>query len=265
MDKTQLLRKITSDEEDRLVLARLLDQWERCAQRNIPASKAFLTPRQQMLARTLLQQSGGSAVFAGGYEGAERCMALFLPDYLTAEWYAADEEEYPLCAVRCTYRPEEKPTHRDFLGSLMGLGIRRDTVGDILVTSESADILVLDTVADFLLQSWESAGRTRLHLQEVERSCIHVPQASTEEVRDTVSSLRLDAVIAAGLRMSRGKAAELVSSGRVQVNWMECTKADKPLTEGDTVSARGFGKFRLAEVGGTTKKGRISVTLLRYV
>lgn len=71
-------------------------------------------------------------------------------------------------------------------------------MGDILVTAESADILVLDTVADFLLQSWDSAGRTRLHLQEVERSCIHIPQASMEEVRDTVSSLRLDAVIASG-------------------------------------------------------------------
>jgi len=84
-------------------------------------------------------------------------------------------------------------------------------------------------------------------------------------VRDTVSSLRLDAVASTGFRMARGKAAELISSGRVQVNWRECTKPDKPLAAGDTVSARGFGKFVLTEVGGTTRKGRISIVVKRYV
>lgn len=264
MDKTQLLRKITSDEEDRLVLARLLDQWERCAQRNIPASTAFLTPRQQMLARTLLQQSGGSAVFAGGYEGAERCMALFLPDYLTAEWYAADEEEYPLCAVRCTYRPEEKPTHRDFLGSLMGLGIRRDTVGDILVSEGNCDILLRREILSFVLQNYTAAGRVAVKTAQVSLSNLHLPERKYQEIRDTVAALRLDSLVSAGFRISRGTAADLIRAGKVEVNWSVCQKADRLCAEGDQFSARGFGKCCLRQVGGLSKKGRITVLMERY-
>ncbi|MEI3304570.1 MAG: S4 domain-containing protein [Dysosmobacter sp.] len=94
---------------------------------------------------------------------------------------------------------------------------------------------------------------------------LHIPQVRCEEVRDTVTSLRLDAVASTGFRMARGKAAELIASGRVQVNWRECTKPDQLLAEGDTVSARGFGKFELAEVGGMTKKGRISIVVKRYI
>jgi len=85
-----------------------------------------------------------------------------------------------------------------------------------------------------------------------------------EERRDTVSSLRLDAVCSTGFRMARGKAAALIESGRVQLNWRECTKPDRTVSEGDTVSARGFGKFELTEVGALTKKGRIPITVQCY-
>ena len=128
-----------------------------------------------------------------------------------------------------------------------------------------ADLLVLDTVAEFLRQSWDSAGRARLTVTEIDPSHIHIPEVKCQEIRDTVSSLRLDSVASTGFRMARGKAAELISGGRVQVNWRECTKPDKLLAAGDTVSARGFGKFVLSEVGGMTRKGRISIVVKRYV
>ena len=119
--------------------------------------------------------------------------------------------------------------------------------------------------ADFLLSSWNSAGRARLTVTEIPAAHLHIPEVRCEEVRDTVSSLRLDAVCSTGFRMARGKAADLISSGHVQVNWRPCTKADKLLTEGDTVSARGFGKFQLAAVGGVTKKGRTAIVVKRYI
>ena len=147
----------------------------------------------------------------------------------------------------------------------MGMGIVREKLGDILVGPDSADLVVLDTVADFLLQSWPSAGRAKLTVKEIDSAHIHIPRVQCQEVRDTVSSLRLDAVASTGFRMARGKAADLITSGRVQVNWRECTKPDKLLSAGDTVSARGFGKFELTEVGGVTKKGRTAIVLKRYV
>ena len=147
----------------------------------------------------------------------------------------------------------------------MGMGIVREKVGDILVGPDSADLLVADTVAEFLLQSWDTAGRAKLALRAVDAEDIRVPQVQCREVRDTVSSLRLDAVVSAGFQMARGKAADLIAGGHVQVNWRECVKPDKLLAAGDTVSARGFGKMELAEVGGVTRKGRTSIVLKRYV
>ena len=263
MDKTKLLDRVGAVGDDRLVLAKILDRAEQANARNIPAATDFLTPQQQMAACDLLRLAGvpeTSAVLLGGYEGAERNLLLFLPDWLEIEDAASQS---PIRCLRASFR--EELTHRDFLGSLMGMGIVREKVGDILVSSGSADLLVMDTVADFLLQSWNSAGRAKLTVTEIDPAHIHIPQVQCQMVRDTVSSLRLDAVASTGFRMARGKAAELIAAGRVQVNWRECTKPDKLLAQGDTVSARGFGKFELTEVGGVTKKGRTSITLKRYV
>ena len=265
MDKTKLLDRLGAAGEDRLLLAKVLDRAGQAQSRNIPAATDFLSPQQQMLAMDLLRLAGipetGYARL-GGYAGAERNILLFLPDWLDAD---SAESQSPIRCLRATFREEEKLSHRDFLGSLMGMGIVREKVGDILVGPSAADLMVLDTVAEFLLQSWNSAGRARLTVTAIDPWEVRVPEVRCQEVRDTVSSLRLDAVASTGFRMARGKAAELITSGRVQVNWRECAKPDKLLTAGDTVSARGFGKFELTEVGGVTKKGRTAIVLKRYV
>ena len=263
MDKGALLDRLGAVGEDRLLLARILDRAHQAESRNIPVSTDFLSPQQQELCRDMLRLGGiaeTSWMLFGGYEGAERKVILFLPD-----WMDATMAESPIRCLRATFRGEEKLNHRDFLGSLMGMGIVREKVGDILVAPDSADILVLDTVEEFLLQSWDSAGRTKLKVTRIEPLHIHIPEAKFELVRDTVSTLRLDAVASTGFRMARGKAADLIASGKVQVNWRECTKSDKLLSAGDTVSARGFGKFELTEVGGVTKKGRTSICVKRYL
>ena len=265
MDKTTLLDRLGVTGEDRLLLAKVLDRARQASDRNIPAATDVLSPQQQMQTCDLLRLAGipeTGWVRLGGYEGAERNLFLFLPDWLEPEDAASQS---PIRCLRATFRAEEKLSHRDFLGSLMGMGIVREKLGDILVGPDSADLVVLDTVADFLLQSWPSAGRAKLTVKEIDSAHIHIPRVQCQEVRDTVSSLRLDAVASTGFRMARGKAADLITSGRVQVNWRECTKPDKLLSAGDTVSARGFGKFELTEVGGVTKKGRTAIVLKRYV
>ena len=265
MDKGQLLDRLGAAGEDRLVLAKILDRAEQTRNRNVPAATDFLSPTQLAQALELLRLAGfpetGYAAL-GGYETAERRLLLFLPDWLEAE---EAQTQSPIRCLRAAFREEYKLTHRDFLGSLMGMGIVREKVGDILVGPDSADLIVLDTVADFLLQSWDSAGRARLSVSAIEPDNLHIPAVSCREARDTVSSLRLDAVASSGFRMARGKAAALIESGKVQVNWRECVKPDKLLSAGDTVSARGFGKFELSEVGGVTKKGRTSIVLRVYI
>lgn len=263
MDKGALLDRLGLAGEDRLTLARVLDKAEQAENRNIPAATDFLSPQQQAQARDCLRLAGVSEtsyVLQGGYEGAERRIILFLPD-----WLEPENAEFPIRCLRASFREDEKLTHRDFLGSLMGLGLVREKIGDILVVPDSADLLVLDSVADFLLQSWDSAGRAKLRVTAIEPDSLHIPVVQRKEVRDTVSSLRLDAVASSGFRLARGKAAALIESGKVQLNWRECVKPDKLLEAGDVVSARGFGKFELSEVGGLTRKGRISIVLQVYV
>ncbi len=263
MDKTKLLDRLGASGEERLLLAKVLDRLEQSQNRNISTSTDFLSPEQQARVRDLLHVMGVAEdrwTAFGGFEGAERVVVLFLPD-----WLDAADAESPLRFLRAAYRPEFQLTHRDFLGSLMGLGIVREKVGDLLVGPESADLVVLDSVAEFLLQSWDSAGRAHLRLSAIKPEEIRIPQVRCEEIRTTVSSLRLDAIVSSGFQMARGKAAGLIEGGKVQVNWRECAKPDKLLAEGDTVSARGYGKFELSTVGGVTRKGRTSIVLKRYI
>lgn len=260
MDKRGLLDKAARTEDERLLLGQVWDRYEQCRSRNIPAHTAFLSPAEAAAARRLLAAMGVEDGFAfyGGYEGAERTQLHFLPD-----WAAGPEET--LRAIRCTWYREDKLTHRDLLGGLMGLGIVREAIGDILVDENAADILAADTVAGFLLENWQAAGRVHLELREIPLHDLHLPQRACREWQDTVSSLRLDNVLAAGFSLSRGKAAQAVEAGRVQVNWQDCTRGDKTLSPGDTITLRGMGRMELAQVGHTTKKGRLSVTLRRYL
>ena len=204
MDKTLLLDRLGVTGEDRLLLAKVLDRAKQARDRNIPAATDFLSPQQQMMSLDLLRLAGIAEtdyIFSGGFDGAERKLILFLPDWLDAE---TAESEFPIRCLRAVFREEDKLNHRDFLGSLMGMGIVREKLGDILVSSDSADLVVLDTVAEFLLQSWNSAGRAKLRVSEIEPGHLHIPEVKCQEVRDTVSSLRLDAVASTGFKLARG-------------------------------------------------------------
>ena len=261
MDKRTVLDRAASSPEERLLLGHVWDKYEQCRLKNLPAATAFLSPQEQQASARLLQTIGAKDgfVFYGGYEGAERQCLCFLP-----EW-AWEVEEGLVRVLRCTWHQSGELTHRDFLGSLMGMGVTRESVGDILVSRESADVLVTGGVADFLLQSWESAGRVHLKVEEVSASHIHIPVAKTKIIRDTVSSLRLDSVVSSGFSISRGKAAEAIEGARVQLNWAECRKCAAEVAQGDTISLRGLGKCTVEEIGNQTKKGRIFISIKRYL
>ena len=260
MDRRQLLDRAAQSGEERVLLAHILDKCEQSRQRNIPAATDFLSPAEQRAAQELLHAAAihEGYAFRGGYERAERKMLFFLPD-----WQEEADESESMTALRCTYRKEDTLTHRDFLGSLMAQGITREKLGDILVGS--CDLIVSRDIAPYLLQNVTSAGRVKLSVSEIGLSDLNVPALKVKEIRDTVSTLRLDAVAASGFSMSRGKAQELISSGRVQLNHRETLKADAPVAQGDVVSARGLGKFEVAEVGGLSKKGRTALLLRRYL
>ena len=254
--------KIAQSAEDRLLLAKLWDKISNAIRRSIPGSTGFLSPREQEMARFLFGDYPGLATF-GGYEGAERKILCWLPEYLEADWLRS--EDSPLICLRATFFEGDHPSHRDFLGALMGAGISRECVGDILIGNGACDFFVTKEIAPYLLQNFCSAGRTKCRLSPIALSEISVPELKVLEIRDTLASLRLDRAISAGFRISRTAAHQYISAGKASVNSLPCEKPDKAVEEGMVLSVRGLGKIKLYSVGGQTKKGRISVLIHRYV
>ena len=261
MDRSNI-EKIARNPEDRVLLAKVWDKIQTGIRKNIPASTCFLTLRELDMTRYLFGSLDGLHAF-GGYEGAERQMLVYLPDYMDES--ALTDEDSPLVCLRAEFYEGDTPTHRDFLGALMGAGIARETVGDICVGKGSCDFFVTDEIAPYLLQNFFSAGRTKLRLTQIPLQDVQVPEPEVKEIRDTLASLRLDSVISSGFRVGRSQAAQYVTSGRVAIDGLPCEKPDKAVTEGAKISVRGLGKIKLKSVNGQTKKGRISVIIDRYV
>ena len=261
MDRNNI-DKIAQTSEDRLLLAKLWDKINAGMRKNIPANTCFLSPRELEMAKYLFGDQPGLYAF-GGYREAERNMLVFLPEYLDeSTLYEADS--HCVC-LRAAFFQGDSLSHRDFLGALMGAGIGRETVGDILVDKGSCDFFVTAEIAPYILQNFTSAGRTKLRLQQISLADAHIPEPEVKEIRDTLASLRLDSVIASGFRIGRSLAAQYISAGKAAIDGLPCEKPDKAVAEGMKISVRGLGKIRLQSVNGRTKKDRISVVIHRYV
>lgn len=265
MDKQERIRSLTGNSQEQLLLARIYDRLLTGERKNIPAATCFLTGRERLLALTMTARMGLSGVRAfGGPEGAERQLLCYIPDYYDPEEYLTGEDS-PIAALRAEISPYDAPTHRDFLGSLLGQGLKREVLGDIYPAACQCDFLVLREIAPYLLRQMTAVGRARITLSRIPLSQVRVPPQKRKLLRDTVASLRLDSVMASGFQMGRGKAQTYISAGKTEVNHVLVTKPDREIQSGDIITARGLGKLRVAEAGGLTKKGRIPVTLEKYL
>lgn len=260
MDRSHL-DKIAQTPEDRVLLAHLWDKINAGMRRNISANTCFLSQREQEMARFLFGNQEGLTFF-GGYDGAQRQMLCYLPDYMEKDSLMDDD---PIVCLHATFYKGDSPTHRDFLGALMGAGIGRECVGDICVGEGFCDFFVTAEMAPFLLQNFESAGRTALKLTQIPLRELSLPTPKTQEVQDTVSSLRLDSVVSAGFRIGRSAAAQYILSGKAAIDGLPCEKPDKILSQGSVVSVRGLGKIKLKQIGGRTKKDRLSIIIEKYI
>ena len=230
--------------------------------RNIPAHTCFLSQREQEMTRFLFGDVPGLYAI-GGFEDAERKMLCYLPEYLDET--SLMDEDSPVVCLHAEFYEGDTPTHRDFLGSLMGSGIAREAIGDICVGAGWCNIFVTEEIAPYLLQNFTNAGRTKFRLSAIPLKDAQIPEPEVKVITDTLSSMRLDSVISAGFRISRNLAAQSIISGKVSVDGLPCEKPDKTVAEGAKISLRGSGKIKLEKVNGQTKKGRISVEIHRYM
>ena len=265
MDKQKLIQSLSDSAEDAVLLAHVWDKLSAGSRRNCPASSGFLTGREQVLVLQMARRGGlEEPAFFGGYPGAERQIAAYIPDYYMPDdfFYSSDS---PVCALRVSFSGYDTLSHRDFLGSLMGQGIKRETIGDLLPEEGHCDVVVLREMADYLADQLTQVGRAKVNTRRIELTELRVPEQKVQRITDTVASLRLDSVTASGFRQGRSKAASLISAGKAELNHMTALKPDALVSEGDVISVRGLGKLRVAEVRGQTKKGRISVVLERFL
>ena len=245
-----------------MLLAKVWDKIQAGMRKNIIVNTTFLSLRELDMTQYLFGQAEGLSSF-GGYADAERQILIYLPDYLDEA--VLTEDDSPLVCLRATFYEGDSPSHRDFLGALMGIGIARETVGDICVGKESCDFFVTAEIAPYILQNLTGAGRTKLHIERIPLSQVRIPEAETKEIRDTVASVRLDSIISSGFRIGRSVAAQYINAGKVAIDGLPCEKPDKAVNEGARISVRGLGKIKLKAIGNQTKKGRISILIDKYV
>ena len=258
------MRSSSTAKEDQMLLAYVEDKFRQASQNYMMTSTSFIDLRQRTLVSELWHKIGKGQkeirlMFVGGYDQAERTMACFVPDY-------EEQPAPPLCIIRALPPAKgRKLSHRDYLGSLTGLGLKREVIGDILAGEDSADIVVLSEISDFLMMNYSKAGRTSFSVELHSIDEIRVPELRVKEIRDTVASLRLDSIVASAFGISRSSAAEAIRKGLVYVNSMQTVKTDMQVNEEDRIVLRGKGKACLREVGARTRKDRIFVGIERYL
>ena len=219
----------------------------------------FLDPVQCAEARQIARERGAAFASWGGYDGAERQIGCFFP------WdETVSRDDFPLVTLHSRYSSKFcSLSHRDLLGAFMALGLTRDSIGDIIIVDSDIYLFVAAQTAGFIAQNMNSAGKVSLHFEPVSGE-IRIPEPKGTCFHDTLSSLRLDAVIAAAYRLSRSEASDMIRAGLIKFNHIPCERVDMSVEEGAMLSARGKGRVKLQKIEGLTRKQRIGVTFFRY-
>lgn len=262
---------IAESKEDKLLTAALSDKLRQCEDKMYPTNSGFLDAREQAVAHAFLHKNCANYLFWGGFAQAERRCVIFLPDYLDIEalkgdFNQADEEIKPLVVLRVTPTVRAAGlSHRDYLGSVLAMGINRNKVGDIIVTDNGADIVIMRDIADYLLLNYSQAGRHQLSARLISTAELSAWEPPAKEIAANVPSLRLDCVASAAFGISRSKCAEVVQARLIAVNGLQISKPDQTVKPEDSITWRGKGKAKLLSVDGKSRKERIFITIKRYI
>ncbi|MFC7372095.1 RNA-binding protein [Fictibacillus iocasae] len=213
----------------------------------------FLNPREQFILQQVIgNHPDVSLSFWGGSSYSERKRALIHPPFVPAE-----NEDFSITCFEVNYPAKfVKLEHKDILGALMNLGVKREKYGDIVISGETIQLSAASEIAGYLRLSFEKAGRASVTLNELEPGMFLGAREEYTEKNGTVSSLRLDAVMSEMYSISRSKASALIAGGKVKVNWRQVENTSFELEGGDYVSVRGYGRSKLFSIDGQTKKDK---------
>lgn len=248
---------------EQIPVKRLYEVAERARHTGRPQRTDFLTPREAHIGSRIAAGEQVAFYAYGGHEGAERQRG----------WFGLSEQppaavDYEIACLQVAHkRGAAALKHGDYLGSLLGLGLQRDRIGDIVIDQDrEAYVFCLASIAPYLILNWNQAGRTELLLTQVEHPLAGKLLAPRMEERMvTLQSLRLDAFVGHAFGMSRTKALEPIKAGKVQLNFVECTDPSEEIRIDDIVSLRGSGRARVLSIAGQSRSGRTFVGVGRYI
>ena len=252
---------ISMKKEESMLVKRLLDLSQQSYYKGIVTFSEFLNLNEQNIFHTCIPELYGGYSSFGGYEGAERQMIAFLPDALPFSG------EYPFfcCkAVPVNRKFSDAISHRDVLGSLMALGIQRNKIGDILIKDNDSYFFCHESILSYVMETLTQIRHTNVSITKVPLNHISIgPELVL--CHDTISSNRLDSLVASMCKISRSRALELMKNGKVFINGKEMLNSSYSCKTGEIISIRGQGRFQFHNITGETKKGRMKVEYYRYV
>lgn len=252
-----------SDSKEKALLKRMLDLSYRAQKTYSITYTDFIDPFLLGKIKTYQLEVLGFNLFNyGGMPQSERQIIAFSPDNFIVE-----KEDFPIGILKVSVSTGiGKPlTHRDYLGAIMGLGIEREKIGDLVIRENEAFIMVHEEILEYILFSLDSISRYgKVTCQRVESGDIPSFQQEYKIINTTISSSRADALIAAGFKLSRTAVTKLIAAQRALCNGVIITQAS-PVKEGDICTLRGVGKIKIKEIGSVTRKGRLRVEIHRYI
>lgn len=250
-----------TDEE--LLYAVLDDKIRECENNNYISCTSFLDIYQQSKAMRYLSKMNTKYELFGGFEDCERRIVIFLPEYADGD-FLENCDDVPVVPLRIDKDSFSELSHRDYLGAIMGLGIRREMLGDILTDEKGCTVAAMKSVAKYLCENLTSVGRgtVRTHILD---SFENIRSDEKFELkRCFVSSMRADSVISACFSFSRSEAVRRITAGEVFINGIQITKSDYKVPFSSKVVVRGKGKVLVTEDCGITKKGRQAFIIKKY-
>lgn len=246
------------DSQKKELQAKINDLTRLCEKHAAPKFTAFLTEGEQ----AELGENpalGYNAAYFGGYDGAARKIFGVFP-----EWQEAELEDFPIDIIRFTKKYPKELTHRDYMGTVLSLGIERRMIGDILVSGDGAFMFVSKSISGHITAQVEKIANCGVKTEIVKADEVKIPKQEFDDLFKVVASMRLDAVISAITNSSRSEALAIIKSSRVAVNHKEITDGAKVVAAGDTLSVRGFGRFVIFEEGKRTGSGKLHVHIKKY-
>ena len=267
MNKIELLKDYKK-QEDKMCLSQVLDKIEFSSTREKIEYTDFLDMYQISLVENFLRKTKISNYeLYGGYEEAERKILIIYPEKYDKKMIEKNYNKM-IRVVRVILPEEEqgKYNHRNYLGGIVKLGLNRQKVGDILVSNDGADIIVINDFAEILKKEIGLLTRfekSNIEIEEIES--LRKKEIKVEEIKIIVPSLRLDNIVSDLAKTSRNKAVQIINQERVFINGQNETKQSKQIKINDIITIRGKGRFIIKEFKGTTRSGRTVILIEKYV